>query len=275
MFHFNNMLHLLKLEWLKLKDYVLFRIVALSYIVLLPSALMVGKKLPDMKGEAFNPIVVFFNFPTVWDWLGYIGNWLVFFMLGFMAVMIVTNEHTYRTLRQNIITGLHRREFFLSKLYFMAAASLFASLYYAFCALAIGLAHADTLYLATVFKHADLVPRFWLMCMGYMSFGLLMGVLIKRTGIALFVYLTYTFVLEPVVRWALHFRLFKDKSMLFYPLNAFEDLCPLPFFDEASAFLKQNNFELFLSPTESVVASVLYIALFLWLSYRKLERSDL
>ena len=132
------MTHLLKLEWLKMKDYVLFRIVAISYVVLLPAALFVGKKIPELKGEAFNPQVIFFNFPSVWDWLGYIGNWLVFFMLGFMAVMLITNEHTYRTLRQNVITGLQRQAFFWSKVQFMAVVSLAATVYYALCALVIG-----------------------------------------------------------------------------------------------------------------------------------------
>lgn len=258
-----------------MKDYVLFRIVAISYVVLLPAALFVGKKIPALKGEAFNPQVIFFNFPSVWDWLGYIGNWLVFFMLGFMAVMLITNEHTYRTLRQNVITGLQRQAFFWSKVQFMAVVSLAATVYYALCALVIGLVHADTIYLSTVFKNAGLAPRYWLMCMGYMSFGMLMGVLIKRTGIALFVYLVYCFVVEPVIRWALHFKFFKGKSMLFYPLNAFEDLCPLPFFDEAESFLKSNNFSLFLSPAEAVITSIIYTGLFLFFSYKRLKNSDL
>ncbi|MBI5917112.1 MAG: ABC transporter permease [Bacteroidetes bacterium] len=269
------MRHLLQLEWLKQKHYTLFRVLMIAYAVLLPSALMVGKKIQVPAGSPFNPQTMFFEFPTVWDWLGYIGNWLVFFVLGFLAVLMITNEHSNRTLRQNVITGLHRSEFFWSKVSFMVIVGLAATLFYAGCALVIGLLHADTLYFETVFKSWDMVPRYWLMCMGYMSFGLLVGVLVKRTGLALFLFLTYSMFLEPILRWAVHFQVFKDKSMNFYPLNVFEDLCPLPFSDVAENFMSENNFKLFLTPAEAVVGSVVYISLFLFLSYKRLKNSDL
>lgn len=269
------MLHLLQLEWKKQKNYVLFKILAAAYLLLLPAALMTGKKLEVGEGAPFNPQTMFFQFPTVWEWLAYIGNWLVFFVLGFMAVLMVTNEFSYRTLRQNVITGLHRQQFFLSKLYFLVIISFLATVYYALCALVIGLAHADTVYFSTVFKNWDLIPRYFLMNIGYMSFGLLVAFWIKRTGIALFVYLAYSMFLEPVIRWAVHLQLWKHPSMNFYPLNVFEDLCPVPFSGQAEWFMKQNNFQLFLTPGQATVASMIYIGLFLYLSLQRLKRSDL
>ena len=271
------MLHLLELEWKKQKDFNLFKILLIAYAVLLPGALMIGKKLPTAEeaGFPFNPQTILFQFPTVWEWLGYTGNWLVFFVLGFLGVLLITNEHSYRTLRQNVITGLHRREFFLSKLYFMLVVSFVFTVYYSLCAIVIGSLHADTLYFATIFKNWDLMPRYMLMCMGYMSFGLLVGVLVKRTGIALFVFLTYAMFLEPVIRYALHLRYIANKSMHFYPLNSFEDLCPLPFVKMAEGFVKENNFSWFLTPFEAVTASTIYIVLFLFIAYKRLENSDL
>ncbi|MEZ4959604.1 MAG: hypothetical protein R2830_07295 [Saprospiraceae bacterium] len=269
------MLHLLQLEWKKQKGYILFKVLLISYVLLLPSVLMIGKKLNlSGSGLPFNPQVMLYQFPTVWEWLAYVGNWMVFFVLGFLAVLLVTNEHAYRTLRQNVITGLHRSEFFQSKLLFMVAVALFATLYYALCALAIGLLNTETLYFDTVFKNWDLVPRYFLMSMGYMSFGLLVAVLVKRTGIALFVFLGYSMFLEPVLRYTqLYF--WKNQSMNFYPLNVFEDLCPFPFTRQADFFLKENGFYLFLTPAQAVIASTIYIAIFLFLSFRKLKTSDL
>ncbi len=270
------MLHLLQFEWKKQKNFNLFKILMIAYVVLLPGALMIGKKIPMEEGMPFNPQTMFFEFPTVWQWLGYTGNWLVFFVLGFLGVLLITNEHEYRTLRQNIITGMHRREFFLSKLYFMIAISVVFTVYYSLCALAIGTLHADdTLYFETVFKNWDYMPRYLLMCMGYMSFGLLTGVLIRRTGIALFVFLVYAMFLEPVIRWSLHLRYIKNKSMHFYPLNAFEDLCPVPIAQMTEGFVKQNNFSMLLSPGEAIAASGFYIVLFLFLAYYRLKNSDL
>lgn len=269
------MLHLLQLEWKKQKSFILFKVLIASYVVLLPSVLMIGKKIQFEKGMPFDPQKVFFEFPTVWNWLGYAGNWLIFFILGFMAVLSITSEHANRTLRQNVITGLHRGEFFRSKLLFLLFIGGAATLYYALCALAIGTLNTDIIYLSTVFKEWGTIPRYFLMSVGYMTFGLMVGVLVKRTGIALFVFLGYAMFLEPVLRWAVHFRFIKNKSMHFYPLNAFEDLCPVPFAKLAEGFVKENNFSLFLSPTEAAVASSVFICLFLWVSYRRLKTSDL
>jgi ABC-type transport system involved in multi-copper enzyme maturation permease subunit len=269
------MLHLIVLEWKKQRDYLLFKLLVVAYVLFLPAVLLMLKAIPLEENLPFNPKTVFYRFPSVWEWLGYVGNWLVFFLFGFLAVLLVTNEHSSRTLRQNIISGLHRQEFFLSKLYFIAAVSLAATAYYCLCSLVIGFLHTDTIYFSTIFKNWALIPRFFLMGIGYMSFGLLVGVLVKRTGIALFIFIGYCFFLEPILRWAVHLQLFHHKSMNFYPLNAFEDLCPVPFFDETEQFLKKYNFQLFLTPTEAVLASLVYIGLFLWISYRRIKRSDL
>ena len=272
------MIHLLKLEWLKQKDYILFRILLVVYAVMLPALLMIGKKIKISGGELpFNPQISLFHFPTVWEWLAYIGNWLVFFVLGFMAVLIITNEHSFKTLRQNIITGLQRKNWFWSKALFILAISAAVTLYYALCSLAIGLYHAmgDTIYMSTVFKNADYILRFFLMCLGYMSFGMLIGVLVKRTGIALFVFLGYSFFLEPVIRWVVHLKLFKNASMNYYPMNVFEDLCPVPFSDQANRFASEYNFDLFLQPSVAIGLAVFYILLLNWFAYKRLTTSDL
>ena len=93
------MVHLLKLEWLKQKDYILFRILILAFVFFLPAILFIGKKIPPISGEMFDPQIMLFHFPSVWEFLAYIGNWLVFFIFGFMSVLIITNEYAYRTLR--------------------------------------------------------------------------------------------------------------------------------------------------------------------------------
>lgn len=270
------MSHLLKLEWLKQKDYILFKLLVIAYLVFLPAMLFVGKKLDMGPNAPFNPQTQFFHFPTIWGWLGYIGNWMVFFVLGFMAVLMVTNEYSNRTLRQNVITGLKREEFFWSKLIFITALATAATLYYSLCAIVIGLLHVDdTLYFSTVFKDADLIPRYWLMAMGYMSFGLLVGILIKRTGIALFIFLAYSMVIEVVWRWVVHFNIFKNITMSFYPLNAMEDLAPVPVAEFASDMLKNHGFRLLLTPWEAVITTVIYTSLFFFWSYKRLKNSDL
>jgi len=270
------MLYLFQLEWLKQKKFIIFRVMILFYLIALPALLLMGKSIELGKNPP--PFLastdIFYVFPTVWLWLGYIGNWLSFFFLGFLAVLMVTNEQNNRTLRQNIITGLSRKEYYLSKVIFIVFLAFCSTLYFTICALTFGFIHTETIYFSTVLKNADYIYRYFLMCMGYMSFGFLLGILIRRTGIALFLYITYIMVLESILRYTqLYF--FKSRSMHFYPLNAIEDLIPIPFSEMAEGFIQKNGFSLFLSPSEAIIASLIYIVLFLFLSYKWLQRIDL
>lgn len=268
------MLFLLQLEWKKLNRLLAFRIFIAFYLILLPALLLTGKQIPDLPPPLMTNEVLFI-FPTIWEFLGYIGSWLCFFFFGFLSIISVTLEYSNRTMRQNIITGLSRKEYFLGKLYFILALSLGAALYYALCALVIGYFNTETIYWHKVWQNADYIPRYFLLCVGYMSFGMLLGFVVKRTGLALFLYLAYIMFLEMVIRWGVHFQLIKNRSMHFYPMNAVEDLLPPPIAEIGDEFLEANGFDFFLSPTEAILTTVVYVALFGWLSYRLVKRADL
>ncbi|MEM9919792.1 MAG: ABC transporter permease [Bacteroidota bacterium] len=270
------MLHLLKLEWLKIQKHSTTQILLILYVIALPTLLLAGKSFNDLPQEFINRNT-FYMFPTVWQYLGYIGNWISFFVFGFIAVMLVTTEYQNRTMRQNIITGLQRREYFLSKVYFILAASLVGTLYYVICGLLFGLAHTETLSAAKMMQNTDLIPRYFLMLLSYMTFGLFIGTVIRKTGVSLFLYLAWAFFLERIVRYSFHQNIFPGKSIHFYPVNAASDLVPFnsPLNRMAEEYLEQNNFSLFLSPTEAVITSALYIAVFLFICYRLIQQRDL
>lgn len=267
-------MHLLQLEWQKWSKNLAFRILTLFYVIALPSLLLLGKRI-DQLPPPIGTNEVFFMFPTVWEYLGYVGNWLSFFFLGFLSVLIITTEYSYKTLRQNIINGMTRAAFFKGKLYFVAVIALFATLYYSLCALMIGYFNTDIIITAKVFQNWSYIPRYFLMCMGYMVFGLFLGFLIKRTGIALFVYLAYIMFVELILRWGVHANISKHKSMHFYPMNAVEDLIPIPYTQQAQQFMGQFGFNFFLTPTEAVVTTLVYLSIFLWIAWWVVKRADL
>ena len=269
-----NMFFLLKLEWKKLNKLTAFRIFIAFYLVLLPTLLLLGKRIPELPPPMMTNEVLFI-FPTVWEWLAYVGNWLCFFFFGFLSIITITTEYSYRTMRQNIITGLSRKEYFLAKLYLLFAISTFATVYYTLCALLIGYFNTPAIYWHKVVQNAWFIPRYFLMCFGYMSFGALLGFWIKRTGIALFLYLSYIMFLESILRWGVHMQLWKHRSMHFYPMNAVEDLTPLPFTQMADEFLSSYGFSLFLSPVEAAVTTIVYSGIFLFLGYKLVQRADL
>ena len=270
------MMNLLQLEWKKMKEYRIFQVLTALYIIALPGLMLIPKTF-DKLPEEFISQDAFYMFPDVWKYFAYAGNWLTFFFLGFLAVICVTSEFGNRTLRQNIITGMSRKKFFMGKLYFILAISLAATLYYVLNGLLFGYFHTETIYLSKVLQEADLIPRYFLMCMAYMSFGLFVGILIRRTGIALFLYLAYVMFLEPILRYAVHFKIIQNKSLHFYPMNAAEDLAPiyLPVNDMAESFAKSNDFSIFLTPMEAVITSCIYTSIFIFASYLLIKARDL
>lgn len=273
------MFHLLKLEWLKLRDYTVFRVMGVLYLILLPGFFLSGLSfLPD--GDLGGPAGaigknVIYAFPDVFKYLGYGGNWMVFFFLGFIAVISITNEFSNKTLRQNIITGMSRTDYFLSKLYFVLAISAAATIWYFLCGLVIGLFNTETIYTSAIFRNIEMVPRYFLMCVGYMSVGVLFGFVIRRTGVALFLYLAYGMFIEPLLRYAVHLQIVQHKSVHWYPMNAFEDLVPIPFGEMAEGFAQDQGFSFFLSPVLAISLSLFYLSLFFFLSWRRMRGADL
>lgn len=271
------MAYLFKLEWLKQKNFSVFKTMLVLYIVALPGLFLVAKTI-NIEGEDMPPFLPsidhLFMFPAVWEWLAYVGNWLSFFFLGFLGVLMVTNEHRNKTLRQNIITGVSRKQYYFSKLTFIIGLCLGATLYYTLCCLVFGFLHNESIYLSTITKDSQFIFRFFLMALGYMSFGFLLGMLIKRTGIALLLYITYVMVIESILR-GIHYYFFEHVTMNWYPLNAIEDLAPFPVFRLADPFIEEKGFDTCLSATEAILLSSFYIVIFLFFSYRLLKKADL
>jgi len=221
------------------------------------------------------------EFPTVWQFLGYIGNWMVFFFLGFMSVLSITNEFSNKTLRQNIITGLSRTDYFKGKVMLIAAVSLVAAIYFFFCGTMFGLIYTEEFTMAKFTENLDFVPRFFLMCFGYMSIGTFLGMWIRRTGIAIVLFLAYGIFVEQILRWGIHMNIFRrfgiemNKSVNYYPINAMEDLAPIPFPDMIDNTARSMDLYPFIEPMEAVVLTIIYSSLFLYLTYRVIASRDL
>ena len=267
------MLYLLQLEWKKWRKNLTFRLISLAYFIILPSVLLLGKKLPDLP-PPIGTNEIFFIFPSIWIYLSYIGHQLAFFLFGFLTILMITTEYSNRTFRQNIIDGLSRREYFWGKVAMIGSIAFFATIYLILCGLVIGYFNTDLIRFQKVFQHADYFYRFFLLCFAYMTFAMLVAILIKRTIIVLFFYFGAV-IGELILRWGVHQNLWNHKSMHFYPLNAIEDLIPVPFSEVADRFLEQNQFDFFLSPTEAILTTVVYTTLFLLLIYRYLQKASL
>jgi ABC-2 type transport system permease protein len=270
----NNILFLIKLEWLKLRTYTPFLVLMGMYVVLLPLFMSVGLsiKLPEQIGNPQS----FYMFPTVWQTLAYVGNWLCYFIMGFIAVLTVTNEFSNRTLRQNIISGVSRLDFYLSKIYFLFLVALGATAYYVIVALIYGFTFTETVYMSKLTENIDMIPRYWLMIATFMSFGFMLGILLRKTGIALFLYFAYVMFIERILRYLVIGKIFGAKDWIVYaPINAANDLTPFPLPKMVTNMTESAEVKLFLSPTQATVTALISTILFLYLAYHQLKTRDL
>ena len=269
------MWRLLKLEYSKFRKSTVISLLAIFFIAFFPASMYLGSLMPDL--PAFLPSEnIFYVFPTVWDYLGYAGNWMVFFFLGVLIIYTVTIEVNHKTMRQSIIIGLSRKEFFTSKLLLVVFISLVATLYYTIIALVIGFVNTPNPDMELAFTNDWAIFRFFLMCLSYLGFAMFLAFTIRKAGIAVFFYLTFVMIIEPMIRWLGHRKIDDSMRMHFYPMNATEDLMPLPFYKYAE-FIQNDeiDFNYVLSPSTATITVIVYLCLFLGLTYYMFQRRDI
>lgn len=269
----SKIIFLLQLEWLKVKTYRPFLALLALYAILLPAFMYSAKKMPIPKELGGTDSI--FMFPNIWVNLGYVGNWLVFFIMGFLAVQAISSETSNRTLRQNIINGLSRTDFFLSKLSFLTLLNIGATVYYIVWVLIFGFFNTETVYASRVYENMDTSMRYFLMAMGFSSMGLFLGLLFSRSILGLFVYFSYNLFIERIIRWVLIRKVLGAKAMLFMPANAFSDLVPFPVPKMFHSRDIESGIRIYLDASEAIVTSIIYTILFLYGAYFLLKTRDL
>ncbi|HYD20756.1 MAG TPA: ABC transporter permease, partial [Flavipsychrobacter sp.] len=94
---------LLAIEWLKIKRYRTFWILAAFFTVLLPLwNYMIASGMMQMGGGGVNFLNRAYSFPGVWENVGFWASIFIIF-LSMLVIILTTNEYTYRTHRQNVI----------------------------------------------------------------------------------------------------------------------------------------------------------------------------
>ena len=292
----SKVVQLLTLEYLKFKSNAVITMLIILFVALFPFIILAAK---DMFSNVPPPLpssAVFFEFPTVWDYQGYVGNWMLYLFVGFIGIFLVTNEVSYRTLRQNIITGLTRTEYFFGKLLTIILIALCTTLLYMISTIVIGLIHTSGVDLELIFDNNYASSRFFLMSMGYLSFGMLLGFVIRKSGLATFIYLSYILFIEAIIKWSAFSFLNSDtiKSAMksdtmpekisfsniinYLPMNVIEDLHPNPWLRLPDNFMKVSkevDFDILVPTYMAVIMSIIYILLFIFLAYRSFIKRDI
>lgn len=281
------MLRLLTIEFHKLKHNRASKVLSIIYFGLLTSIALIAAIKFDIGPIKFHLADQgIFNFPYIWHFNTYIAAIFKFFLL-LVIVSMMANEYSYKTLKQNLIDGLSKKEFILSKFYTVIVFAAISTLFVFGVSLVLGLVYSDFNEFSIIFSDLQYLIAFFIKLVGFFSFGLFLGILIKRSAFAVAAMLVWLFI-ESILKGYLYWS-FKDYSnteervsgiMQFLPLEAMANLIKEPFSRLGAVKSVANQIGESFTKDYSVgvlniIIVLIWTAIFIYLSYFLLKKRDL
>ncbi len=262
------MLHLLKIEWLKVKNYKAFWIFTILYAFAVIGINYTGlylnevaaQNVPMGKALMGSP----YTFPKVWGTVGYMSSWLLYFP-GILFIMLLTNEFNFKTHRQNIIDGWTRQQFVTVKFVFAILFSLVTTLFLSLVAFLIGLTATGSVF---SFSGMENIGYIFIQTVAYITFAMFLAILFRRSGSAIAVFFLYGLIFEWIITAFVNFKLELTPAGYFLPLQVTDVMLPIPFGKE---FIYKGAPDLWIL----VLSSLVYISAYYFFALRKFTKDDL
>ena len=206
------MLRLLSIEIHKIKYTKASKILIITYFSLLTSIALIASIKFDIGSIKFHLADQgIFNFPYIWHFDTFIAAFFKFFLL-LVIVSMVANEYSNKTLKQNLIDGLTKKEFILSKFYMVVVFAIISTLFVFIISIILGLAYSDYDEIAIIFSDLEYLLAYLVKLIGFFSFGLFAGILIKRSAFAIGALLIW-FIAETISYNIFKWNIFKDSAI--------------------------------------------------------------
>ncbi|PTX61905.1 ABC-2 family transporter [Kordia periserrulae] len=221
-----------------------------------------------------------FHFPYIW----HITTFFIAFFKFFFAIVVVSmigNEYSHRTLKQNLIDGLSKKEIILSKFYFILAYTTLVTLLVFIITASIGIANTPSadLYLDTIFQGTEFILAYFVKLLTFFSLCLFVGVLIKRSAFALG-FLFVMFIAELILYGLFRFKWYNyetsNEIMQFFPFTTMWNLIDEPFTRMGSIHSTEEFFVTdFNVYWYEVAIAIVWLIIYITASYQILKRRDL
>lgn len=258
--------NLLGIEWMKMKSYRAFWIMLSLFVVgFFGLVYIIYSVKHDAPAMAEGYLDSYFRYPQVAQLTAYMGSFMLL-ILGIIAITQVTNEFSFRTHRQNIIDGLNRTQFLNVKWYNAIIFSLFAGIVHVlFSALFALMGDGGT---GTGFLHSLVYSfYFFLNSLMWLSIAILLGLWVKRSGLAISIFMVYVLIVENVLGYFLK-RLTGIPLGEYLPISIVDGLCPNILLSLINSADRPSNWI-------AVAISCVYIAGFYIITRKMIERMDL
>ncbi len=281
------MLRLLTIEFHKLKYNSASKVLSIIYFGLLTSIALIAAIKFDIGPIKFHLAEMgIFNFPYIWHFNTYIAAILKFFLL-LVIVSMMANEYSYKTLKQNLIDGLSKKEFILSKFYTVVVFAAISTIFVFGVSLVLGLVYSDYNELGIITSDLEYLVAFFVKLVGFFSFGLFLGIFIKRSAFAVGAMFVWS-IIEGFFKGFLYYQYKEapntsekvDSVMQFLPLEAMANLIKEPFSRLGAVRSMANQIGEKFTKSYAVEFTDILIVLvwtfiFIYLSYRLLKKRDL
>jgi ABC-type transport system involved in multi-copper enzyme maturation permease subunit len=226
------MLRLLQLElqklWLNKTSKMLIVIaLALPFFIILLAALKIN--VFGLFTLKFGELGIF-DFPLIWHLNTFFASYFKFFF-AIVVVSMIGQEYSNKTLKQNLIDGLSKKEFVLSKFYAILFFSLLSTLLVGFMSLCLGLYYSNTKSSTVILKGLPFLGAYFVKLVGFFSLCLCLAMLTKRSAFAL-AFLLLLFIGEwlfyGILSWNISPEI-ADSIRMFLPLESMYNLIEQPF----------------------------------------------
>lgn len=275
------MLRLLTIELYKLRFHRASLLLILAYFLLLTSIALIAAIKFDIGPIKFHLAEQgIFNFPFIWHFNTFVAAVLKFFLL-LVIVSMMANEYSYVTLKQNLIDGLSKQEFILSKFYTVVLFALISMVFVFIVSLVLGLFYSDFNELSIIFSDLEYLVAYFVKLLGFFSFGLFLGILVKRSAFAVGAMIIWSVgesIFKGLLRW--YYKVDYELIMQFFPLESMSNLLKEPFtkLNAVQTVAKQVGEDLtkdFSVHLSDLLIVILWTLFFIYLSYYILKKRDL
>jgi ABC-2 type transport system permease protein len=279
------MLRLLNIELHKLKYSRSVKIISIVYFSLICFIALIVSIEFNFGGVKFRVADQgIFNFPFIWHFNTWVAAWLKLF-LAVVIVSIVSNEYSYKTLKQNLIDGLSKKEFLASKFLTVILFSVVSTIFLFLVSLILGLFFSDYTEIGIIFSDLEYLFAYFLKLICFFSFCMFLAIWVKRSAFALG-FLGLWQVIEGLIAVVFQWlRVKKDINLFdsvynFLPLNAMSDLIVEPFtrfgaVQSAASQLGENFNKSYDVELTTVLIVIGWTCLFVYWSYALLKKRDL
>lgn len=278
------MKRLLAIELQKIWKNKASRVLTLTYFILLTFIALIASIKFDIGIFKFHLAEMgIFNFPYIWHLNTYIAAILKLF-LAIVIVSMMANEYSYGTLKQNLIDGMSKKEFIQSKFLTVVLFAGLSTIFIFLLSLILGFSFSSYTEIGIVFSEMEYLLAYFVKLIGFFSFCLFLGILVKRSAFALGFLFVWN-IIEGLINGILTFKIFPKSETAaaitqFLPLQSMSNLIIEPITrlsvvkNLGNQIGVENTKSYAVEPT-AVLIVLAWTFLFIYASYRLLQKRDL